>query len=188
MGSRTRGLLAVLIVLLLATGGSAVAISGHSRVHKDDLGKGIKRWISKGYKFPKRPAVVPPGKTIRGVIGGDFHSTTLSGSDFGVDETLAVPAPVPLSDSSVFINIASASGVTSSDTNGAGCSGSPANPTAAAGIVCVYVTQGDCAKDINGFSVMPGTAASPFGFKVKWDCSAGDADTFLDAVYAYTAP
>jgi hypothetical protein len=40
------------------------------------------------------------------------------------------------------------------------------NPTAPAGKVCVYVAGGDNANDVNGYSIRPGTGASPYGFKV----------------------
>ena len=36
-------------------------------------------------------------------------------------------------------------------------------------------------------SVRFGTEASKYGFKVKWDAST-QGDTFVDAVWAYTAP
>jgi hypothetical protein len=187
MGTRTRGLLAVLIVLLLATGGSAVALSGRGGVHKDDLGNGIKKWIRRGVHNPKPTKPVPPGKTIRGVVGGDFHSFDPSGADFGVDVSLPVPAANPLGDDQVFVNVASdVGGATTTDTN-AGCNGTPGNPTAPAGLVCIYSAGSDNANNLLGFSVLPGTGASPYGFKLVWECGC-EGDTFVDGTWAYTAP
>jgi hypothetical protein len=65
--------------------------------------------------------------------------------------------------------------------------GSPANPTAPAGKVCIYVAGGDNAVDVQGYSVLPGTGASPYGFELKWT-NTTTGDTFIDAVWAYKAP
>jgi hypothetical protein len=126
------------------------------------------------------------------VIGGDYHAFDNSASDFGVDMTFPIPAPVGVSDSDVFVNVAGwqdAGGQTpptTTDTN-AGCTGTPAGPTAPAGKVCIYVSGADHAFNLAGDSVLFGTGASKYGFKLKWDASQ-TGDTFVDATWAYTAP
>jgi hypothetical protein len=114
-------------------------------------------------------------------------------TDWGVIVSLPSKARNALSDDEVFINVAGwQSGdvgqvqPTTADTN-AGCTGTPANPTAPAGMVCIYVAGGDNAQDVNGYSVLPGTGESPYGFKLKWE-NTTTGDTFIDAVWAYTAP
>lgn len=138
---------------------------------------------------------VPSGQTIRGVAGGDFHEYgTTTGSDFGVDVTLPIPAANGLADTDVSVNVAGWQNgggqlqPTTTDTNAA-CTGTPAAPTAPAGHVCIYVSGSDNAQNITGYSVLFGTGASPYGFKLKWDSSAAaEGDTFVDATWAYTAP
>jgi hypothetical protein len=135
---------------------------------------------------------VPSAQTIHGAIGGDFHAFDSTASDFGVDMTLPMPAPVGLSDNEVFVNVdgwQNAGGQTpptTTDTN-AGCTGTPQNPTAAAGMVCIYVSGADHAFNLAGYSVLFGTGASKYGFKLKWDASQ-IGDTFVDATWAYKAP
>jgi hypothetical protein len=152
----------------------------------------------KGDKGDQGPAgtsaldTVPSGKTIHGVVGGDFHAFDNSASDFGTDATLPLPAANALSDNDVFVNVAGwqdAGGQTTpttTDTN-PGCNGTPAAPTAPAGKVCIYVSGADHAFNLAGDSVLFGTGASPYGFKLKWDASQV-GDTFVDATWAYTAP
>ncbi len=137
-----------------------------------------------------RFGAAPPGTTIRGAVGGDFDAHTAAEIDWGVVASLPVPASAPLSDDHVFINVSGwqqGNGQTQPDTTDTdpGCTGSPANPTAPAGKVCVYVAGGDNANDVNGYSVLPGTGATPLGFKVSWKSNA-TGDTFIDAVWAYT--
>jgi hypothetical protein len=138
------------------------------------------------------PNPLPSGQTIRGAIGGDFHAFDNSASDFGVDATFPIPAPVGVSDSDVFVNVANwqdAGGQTAPTTTdtSAGCTGTPANPTAPPGKVCIYVSGADHAFNLAGDSVLFGTEASKYGFKLKWDASQ-TGDTFVDATWAYTAP
>jgi hypothetical protein len=160
------------------------------------------RFAEKGTAFTKaetdqrintlRFEPVPSGTTIRGAVGADFHAENAPERDFGVDVSLPVPAANPISDDEVSINVTgwvSGNGQTqptTTDTN-PGCTGTPANPTAPAGHVCIYVAGGDNAVNVDGFSVLPGTGASPYGFKLGWDVAA-PGDTFIDAVWAYTAP
>jgi hypothetical protein len=136
---------------------------------------------------------VPSGQTIHGAIGGDFHAFDSTASDFGVDVTLPMPAPVGLSDDDVFVNVdhwQDAGGQTqptTTDTNPGCTGGTPANPIAPAGTVCIYVSGADHAFNLAGYSVLFGTGASKYGFKLKWDASQA-GDTFVDATWAYKAP
>ena len=135
---------------------------------------------------------VPSGRTIHGAVGGDFHAFDSSASDFGIDVTLPIPAANALGDDAVFVNVLgwqNAGGQTAPTTTDTdvGCTGNPANPTAPAGKVCIYVSGADHAFNLNGYSVLFGTGASPYGFKLKWDAST-TGDTFVDATWAYTAP
>ncbi|MEK6251936.1 MAG: hypothetical protein AABM43_08325 [Actinomycetota bacterium] len=201
-GSTLRAVLAAALVVMLLGGGYAFAvdvgrndvgsrqIKNHA-VKKRDLARSVNRRITRGLSEP-RPVPgatpVPAGVTIRGAVGGDFHGyDATQASDFGVDVSLPSPAQNALSDDAVFVNVASdTGGATTTDTN-PGCTGTPSNPTAAPGIVCIYVAGSDQAFNVNGYSVLPGTGASPFGFKLKWDCSC-QGDSFIDGTWAYTAP
>jgi hypothetical protein len=146
---------------------------------------------------PGATALAPlaSNRTIRGAVGGDFHAYTNEAVDFGIDVTLQIPAANALGDDQVFVNVAGWQGdvgqtpPTTTDTD-PGCTGNPTNPTAAAGKVCVYVSEADDALNLEGSSVLFGTGASPYGFKLKWDTPAvvGGTDTFVDATWAYTAP
>lgn len=141
---------------------------------------------------PSALGTVPSGQTIRGAIGGDFHAFDNTASDFGVDVTFPIPAPVGVSDDDVFVNVDSwqdaggQTAPTTSDTK-AGCTGTPSTPTATPGKVCIYVSGADHAFNLAGYSVLFGTGASRYGFKLKWDASQ-TGDTFVDATWAYTAP
>jgi hypothetical protein len=136
---------------------------------------------------------VPAGQTIRGAIGADYHAyDAAQASDFGVDATLPMPAPVGLTDDDVSVtddfwqNAGGQTQPNSADENPA-CTGTLDNPTAPPGHVCIYITGADLASNVEGFSVRFGTEASRFGFKLAWDAS-DQGDTFVDAVWAYTAP
>lgn len=134
----------------------------------------------------------PSGKTVRGVLGGDFHAYDAIARDWGVGVTLPVPAANALSDDDVYVNVAGwqneggQTAPTTTDTSPA-CNGTPANPTAPAGKVCIYVAVADNAFNLGGCSVLFGAGGSPYGFKLIWD-STLDGDTLVDATWAYTAP
>lgn len=135
---------------------------------------------------------VPSGQTIRGAVGADDHAHDDDASDFGIDVSMPMPAANPLGDDEVNVNVAGWQGdagqtpPTTTDTN-AGCTGTPAAPTAPPGEVCIYVSGADHAFNLAGYSVMFGAEESPYGFKLKWDASQ-EGDTFVDATWAYTAP
>jgi hypothetical protein len=134
---------------------------------------------------------VPSGSTIRGAIGGDFDSPS-GGNDWGVIANLPLKARNDLTDADVHVNVSTwtnAGGQTPPTTTdgNVGCTGTIANPTAPAGDVCIYVAGGDNAADLFGFSIVPGTGGSPYGFKLNFTSPIG-GDTYIDAVWAYTAP
>ena len=146
-------------------------------------------------------AEVRSGTTVRGVVGGDFEgfAATVGGPcedncDWGVDASLPFPAPVGLDDAHVLVDVtlcgSDCTGI-SADTDESGsaaaCTGTVTTPTAPAGYVCIYISQADNAVNVVGFSVRPGTGASKYGFKLGW-VSQTATDTFVDGVWAYTAP
>ena len=106
---------------------------------------------------------------------------------------MPMPAANPLADGDVAVNVdgqqqkAGQSPATSSDAGDAACTGTPEAPTAPAGKVCIYVSGADNAINVQGVSVLFGTGASPYGFKIVWDTQHTRA-TFVDATWAYTAP
>jgi hypothetical protein len=131
----------------------------------------------------------PAGTLLIGAVGGDFNvGDGDASSDWGVIVSLPMQARDALGDDDVFVNIESwddAEGDETDDTS-PGCTGTPAAPTAPAGKVCIYVAGGDNAQLINGWSILPGTGESRFGFKLGWEAPAA-GDTFIDAVWAYRA-
>ncbi len=143
------------------------------------------------------------GTTLRGAIGGDFDSElpggSVNGADWGVIQTLKPKASPALNDAHVYAQVGTCkkpdnttpcgSAVNNGDSeSNPGCTGSVAVPTAPAGFVCIYVAGADNAANVAGVSIVPGTGASPFGFKLIWDSSAHNGDTFIDAVWAYKFP
>jgi hypothetical protein len=128
---------------------------------------------------------VTSGTTIRGAIGGDFDvelpAGSVNGTDWGVDETLRPPASSQLHDSDVTV----AGGADSAENT---CAGSAVHPSAPPGTVCIYPLQSDNAQNLTGYSIAPGTGGSRFGFKLLWDASANNGDTFVDATWAYKFP
>lgn len=195
--SRTTAVLAgaALLVGLGGVGGAVGAGMVTSADIKDntirtkDLHSSTRSWVN--HSAVRR---VPSGATVHGVVGGDFNNTTAAGmADWGVDASLPLKARNALTDEDVTVNVdgqQQSSGqtpATSADSAENACTGSPAHPTAPAGVVCVYVAGADNAVGVVGYSARFGTAGSPYGFKLKWDVN-GTGDTFVDAVWAYTAP
>ncbi|MFY9586569.1 MAG: hypothetical protein WAT66_03825 [Actinomycetota bacterium] len=146
-------------------------------------------------------STIASGVTVRGVVGGDFEGFTATAGgpcedncDWGVDASLPFAAPVGLTDATVLVDTAlclsdcpGISADSSESSSAATCLGSATNPTAPAGKVCIYVAGAANAVELAGYSVMPGTGASKYGFKLKWVSTTAD-DSFVDAVWAYTAP
>ena len=132
-----------------------------------------------------------PGRTFRGVIGGDFHAvTSAGGDDWGALASLKSPALTTIRDADVaVVDDQAPAGVTSSDEEDSDCTGTFASPTAPPDEVCVYISNGDNAVDVHGVSVVPGSASgSKHGFKIVWSTPTDDADTFVEAVWAYHKP
>jgi hypothetical protein len=141
------------------------------------------------------------GVTVRGVVGGDFEGFAAQAGgpcedncDWGVDASLPFPAPVGLTDATVLVDtslcLADCPGISADGTESGSagtCLGSLTTPTAPAGKVCIYVAGAANAVELAGYSVMPGTGSSKYGFKLKWVSTTAD-DSFVDAVWAYTAP
>jgi len=147
------------------------------------------------------------GRTEHGVIGGDFPAIPTGPStecpnncSWAGYASLPFKAGTALTDADVLVdNTTWVSGDTgqtqpvldsSESGSPAACTGSVANPTAPAGKVCIYIAGGDNAADVAGYSVVPGSGGSPYGFKLHWvSTGPGTANnTFIDAVWAYTAP
>lgn len=131
---------------------------------------------------------LPSGKTVHGVIG--FGYAASAGNQHGdIDQQLPVPATAALKDADVYVSLngfTSSGGITptTADTN-AGCTGSVTSPTAPAGKVCVYIAAGQNSAGIQGLGIGPN--GTPYGFKLSWD-SQTSGRSFVEAVYAYTAP
>jgi len=144
------------------------------------------------------------GRTEHGVIGGDFpafatgpNTVCPNNCSWGAYATLPHPARAPLNDAHVLVNNLSwqngggqTKPVLANTLGNTNCHGTPTAPTAPAGFVCIYISGGDDAADVVGNSVIFGTGASPYGFKLHWvSTGVGDANnTFIDATWAYTAP
>lgn len=128
---------------------------------------------------------VPAGVTIRGVVGLDVDAADTS-RDWGTLETMGMPAATALDDAHVAINILGWTDIgpgntppTTTDTD-PGCTGTPANPTAPVGKVCIYVLHSDNAQDLFGYGV-----DSKYGFKLNFT-NVATGDSFVDATWAYT--
>jgi hypothetical protein len=130
--------------------------------------------------LPGRSALSPlqSGETERGfaailAMAGD------SDQFFGSGTTLSIPAPVALDEKHVSVD--------GSDENAGECTGTFANPTAAAGYVCVYPET-----EQNIYSVQGGASEqSPtkYGFLVYgYSSQGGPHPVALTATWAYTAP
>jgi hypothetical protein len=129
---------------------------------------------------------VPSGKTIHGVVGLDVDADSAA-KDWGVLASMSMPGTAVLGDGDVFVNVSTwtdlggntAPTTTDSDP---GCTGTIATPTAPAAKVCIYVDHADNADDLKGYGV-----DSNQGFKLNFT-NLGIGDSFVDAVWAYTAP
>jgi hypothetical protein len=131
------------------------------------------------------------GRTIRGVIGGDFHGVaSAGGDDWGALASLTRRAATAISDGDVaVVDNQAPAGVVSSDEADVACTGTYQVPTAPADKVCIYISNGDNAVDVHGVSIVPGsTGGSRYGFKIVWSTPADDADTFVEASWAYRLP
>jgi hypothetical protein len=131
-------------------------------------------------------STVPAGVTIHGVVGLDVDAAG-AGGDWGTLETMGMPGAAALDDAHVIINILGWTKVnptdtppTTTDNDNVACSGTPANPTAPSGTVCIYVVHSDNAQDLFGYGV-----DSKQGFKLNFT-NVVIGDSFVDATWAYT--
>jgi len=123
---------------------------------------------------------VPSGRTIHGVIGLDVHAPA-GAEDWGVLMTMPMPATAVLGDGDVHIaHPAPQSGESAGEQ--AACTGTVAGPTAPPGQVCIYVQD-----SANAVSLLGEGVNSDQGFKLKF-ASPGTGNSFVDAVWVYTAP
>lgn len=68
----------------------------------------------------------------------------------------------------------------------ANCTGSKANPTAAAGFVCIYPDVIDQAAGISGDTGVNGD--KKLGFELDWVTTTANQQSSVRAEWAYTAP
>jgi hypothetical protein len=149
-----------------------------------------------GATASSRAAPPASGSQIRGAVGGDFDTQlpagSVNGADWGIDQAFKPAATNLIHDGQVFIVVSGwvdGGGQTQpTTTDGPGpCTGTVANPTAPSGDVCIYIAGGDNAANVSGYSIIPGTGGSKFGFKLKWD-AMHNGDSFIDATWAYRFP
>ena len=137
------------------------------------------------------PAGAATGHMVIGAIGGDFHAVaSAGGDDWGAVATVPGGAATKIIDGDVaVVDDQAPVGVVSSDQNDHACNGTFRQPTAPLDMVCVYISNGDNAVDVHGVSIAPGaTGGSKYGFKIVWSTPTDDADTFIEAVWAYHRP
>jgi hypothetical protein len=137
------------------------------------------------------PASAAGARTLRGVIGGDFHGIlSVGGDDWGALASLNRGAATRINDADVaVVDDQAPAGVTSEDESDHACTGTFQVPTAPPDKVCIYISNGDNAVDVHGVSIVPGsTGGSRYGFKMVWSTPTDDADTFVEASWAYRLP
>jgi hypothetical protein len=121
---------------------------------------------------------VPSGRTIQGVVGLDVHAA--AGTDWGVLTTLPMRAPAALADTDV--HIAHPPPLSGETGEPSVCTGTATAPTAPSGHLCIYVQEA-----LNAAGLLGEGVGSDRGFKLKFTSPAA-GDSFVDAVWAYTAP
>jgi len=136
---------------------------------------------------------IPQGLTIRGVIGGDFHSSTTN-TVWGISSPLYGVAPANLSNELVVVQnngyvenkCDRASCLSTEEINFASrCSGSVESPTAPPGWLCVYPSRAANASNIRAVPIPGGEGR--YGFFVQWTAKTAGGTAFR-ATWAYTAP
>lgn len=164
-------------------------------------------------KFP--PSVIPtrmaPGQTITGMAGGSFTSTKGNPNATTKDSTGKVTPAPSRGDTSGAVGSfpiglphdldPSDAGIVGGDNEIAECDGTPEQPTAPPGVLCVYI---DFGSQVNVFTGATGdgtivtgegnSAASivpintgRHGFLLNWTAAAPGLST-LTTIWAYTAP
>ena len=147
--------------------------------------------------------LIPSGVTVYGAIGGGNQAA------LAADPVIAL-ASLPSQTSQVFdseddIQVANTLAVDNECTsltclaageasNASRCTGTPENPTAPAGVVCIYPTSSINAASLSGSQIVNtanANSASPatgaVGFRLDWQAIAAGASA-VEAVWAYTAP
>jgi hypothetical protein len=114
------------------------------------------------------------GKTEIGIIGGLFQNGPTVASPMAIAITFPLLAPVALSGSNIEVAPT------------ANCTGSTANPTAAAGFVCVYPDVITGATGISGDTGVNGD--KKLGFELEWVATSANEQSSVRAEWAYTAP
>lgn len=142
---------------------------------------------------------IPSGKTVYGVIGGDFEKA----GTFWVYSSLPAPSQSALSNIDVIIASNQKIVDYSAQFCGGGnkclnqeeqsqsvaniCLGSAAQPTAPKGKVCIYTTEIFNAFDL--IAVAAPFDSSRFGFAVNWaSAKEVSSDTYFEGVWAFQAP
>jgi hypothetical protein len=125
-------------------------------------------------------ATIPSGVTVKGIFGAVESDDT---ANVAVYDYVSFPLPAPAALAHTDINFAP--NAAAADDN-AGCTGTPTNPTAPSGKVCLYILTASDANDAaTGNSLIP-AATQPLGFYINYPTSAATAG--LDGTWAYTAP
>ena len=114
------------------------------------------------------------GKTEIGIVGGVFQNGPTVSSPLAVTVTFPVLAPVALTGSSIEVAPT------------ASCTGSTANPTAAAGFVCIYPDIMIAASGLSGDTGVNGD--KKLGFELDWVATSANQESSVRAEWAYTAP
>lgn len=149
---------------------------------------------------------IPSGTTVYGVIGGRYEARGVGESFDAFSSLPAKTAQIFDNENDVQVGITPAidndcSGgtcLTAEENDVASrCTGSPENPTAPSGVVCIYPTGNLNARFLVGFNIVNGfnpttpNAPSPsdgaVGFGLGWE-SVASGSTLVEAVWAYTAP
>ena len=126
---------------------------------------------------------IPSGKTVTGEYYFDTSASTGNAQDYSSTVTLPGIAPYALLGSTV--NFAPDAYAQTSDDD-ATCTGTVSEPTAPPGKVCIYAAS--ITSDSTNVVATPMFYLPKRGFEIAWAESASDADVFLRATWAYTAP
>jgi hypothetical protein len=114
------------------------------------------------------------GKSEIGIIGGVFQNGPTVASPMAIAVTFPLLAPVALSGSNIEVAPT------------ASCTGSTANPTAAAGFVCIYPDVVIGATGISGDTGVNGD--KKLGFELDWVATSANQQSSVRAEWAYTSP
>lgn len=132
--------------------------------------------------FIRYGAPIPSGVTIRGVWATVEFNDNGTSTPARVSVSFPAPAPVGLTDANV--NFAD-TGFTQASDEDPSCTGTPENPTAPAGKVCIYPEElFGTANSADGRAV----AASPFGFYIHAESTNVALESQARGTWAYTAP